>query len=480
MILSTLVISLFHLVDSFSTHNLALPEGHRLDTIDGIQYIVFGHNVTASNLSYVTNSGICETTPGVTQYSGYLTVGKNMNVFFWFFEARNSPDTTPLALWLNGGPGCSSMVGLFIENGPCHFNAGGTEPKLNPYSWNTVANMLYVDQPVGVGLSYGDDDNVNSTASAAEFMWVFLQNFYAAFPKYQRREFGLFTESYGGHYGPKFATYFQSQNALIDQGKLHGHQKVSLAAVGINNGWIAPIVQFRSFIDFAVNNTYRQLLDPASSPKAVDDYNTDCLPYIQNCTSSTGNDEDCAAADQSCYAVMSDPIEISSGIDFDPYDVRANASDPNPPSNYIRYLLRRDIRKAIGARVPGYTQCSEKESDYFYQSGDGARSFLPELSELVRSGVQVLLWAGDTDWTCNWMGNLDVANMVDYPGQKSFTEQPVTPYTVKGTVYGEFKTVDNLSWLRVYQAGHEVPFYQPQVALQAFWQTISRLPLSPT
>jgi carboxypeptidase C (cathepsin A) len=130
-------------------------------------------------------------------------------MWFWFFEAREKPSTAPLALWLNGGPGCSSMIGLFVENGPCTFNnVSGQDPVLNPYSWNNVANMLYVDQPIGVGFSYGSDsDDVTSTITAAPFVWKLLQAFYSRFPEYTNHNFGLFTESYGGHYGPEFAEY---------------------------------------------------------------------------------------------------------------------------------------------------------------------------------------------------------------------------------------------------------------------------------
>lgn len=80
---------------------------------DGVTYNVFEHAATGTRMEFVNNSGICETSKGVNQYSGYLSVGTNMNMWFWFFEARNNPATAPLATWFNGGPGCSSMVSTF-------------------------------------------------------------------------------------------------------------------------------------------------------------------------------------------------------------------------------------------------------------------------------------------------------------------------------------------------------------------------------
>ena len=205
---------------------------------NGVKYTVFEHAATGARIEFVTNSGICETTPGVNQYSGYLSVGTSMNMWFWFFESRNSPTTAPLAMWLNGGPGCSSMIGLFQENGPCQFYNGASTPSLNPYSWNTYANMLYVDQPIGTGFSYGTDD-ATGTVSAAPYVWTLLQAFYAQFPQYQNRQFGLWTESYGGHYGPEFAEYFEEQNAAIAAGTITG-DKINLIALGINNGFVHP------------------------------------------------------------------------------------------------------------------------------------------------------------------------------------------------------------------------------------------------
>ena len=164
-------------------------------------------------------SGICETTKGVKSYSGYVTVAPQQHLFFWFFESRNvDPTTAPLTTWINGGPGSSSMLGLFQENGPCGVDSNG---KLysNPYSWNNVSNMLYIDQPTQTGFSYSkavpayagyssDDivvlptkdcpsyadrcgtysleyeiDTVNSTMGGAPSFWRALQGFMGAFPQ---------------------------------------------------------------------------------------------------------------------------------------------------------------------------------------------------------------------------------------------------------------------------------------------------------
>lgn len=57
--------------------------------------------------------GVCETTPGVGSYAGYVDLAPDSHTFFWFFEARHNPETAPLTLWLNGGPGSDSLIGLF-------------------------------------------------------------------------------------------------------------------------------------------------------------------------------------------------------------------------------------------------------------------------------------------------------------------------------------------------------------------------------
>lgn len=444
---------------------------------NGISYNVFKRANDNSSISYVTDSGICETTEGVTQYSGYLDVGTDMHMWFWFFAARNSPTDAPLVLWLNGGPACSSMIGLFQEHGPCHFVDDATEPSLNEYSWNTYANMLYVDQPIGTGFSYGTDP-VTSTVSAAEYVWKFLQNFYEAFPDYESRDFGLWTESYGGHYGPEFAAYFESQNSAIDAGTIDG-EKINLVAVGINNGWIDPALQYQAYPIFAYNNTYKQLINERQYEKYMTAYTEECVPAMEDCTGLTGNNAACLSGDSTCASAVESPIEEANN--FNVYDVLEprSAESTDPPETYVDYLQSSSVMTAIGAQTT-YGECPDGPYTKMVSSGDEARSFLEPLSEVVQSGVNVLIWAGDLDWICNWYGSQLVVNSINYTDSAKFQSTELSEYTVDGESHGQFKSVGNLNFLRVYEAGHEVPYYQPAAALQAFTQIMKGEALTST
>lgn len=174
--------------------------------------------------------GICELTPGVKSYSGYVDIDEHQHIFWWFFEARNQdPTTAPLTVWINGGPGSSSMIGLFQELGPCRVDSNGKVVD-NPYAWNNASNMIFIDQPAQTGFSYSDAISgylgvtgdivqlpdadcpswakgcatysypspaytANSTKNAAPGMWKTLQGFMGAFPQYSRSGFNFATES---------------------------------------------------------------------------------------------------------------------------------------------------------------------------------------------------------------------------------------------------------------------------------------------
>lgn len=133
------------------------------------------------------------------QYTGWLDVGRK-HFFFWYFESQNIPDNDPLLLWLTGGPGGSSMLGMLQELGPCLINGHGNGTTHNYYGWSKNANLLFVDQPAGVGFSYLDEDEPlpdNSFTAAAD-LHLFLQTFVSkVFPKLLDRPFYISGESYG-------------------------------------------------------------------------------------------------------------------------------------------------------------------------------------------------------------------------------------------------------------------------------------------
>jgi carboxypeptidase C (cathepsin A) len=108
------------------------------------------------------------------------------------------------------------------------------------------------------------------------------------------------------------------------------------------------------------------------------------------------------------------------------------------------------------------------------------RPVLSELSSVVQSGVQTVLYAGDADCVCDWFGGFASANAIEYSGQVRFQSTQVINYTVNGEVKGTFKTEGKLSWLRVFNSGHQVPSFQPELALQVFIQTMQKKTLFST
>jgi len=146
-------------------------------------------------------------------YSGLLNSNPDDpkdKLFYWYFRSPNEglPDPLPLTLWLNGGPGSSSMIGLFTENGPLKVISNTDGVFVVDYienSWVSVSNMLFVDQPVGVGYSVGGPTPVTTEEEVGAHMVYFLTEFYLIHPELLTNDFIISGESYGGKYEPNIA-----------------------------------------------------------------------------------------------------------------------------------------------------------------------------------------------------------------------------------------------------------------------------------
>lgn len=144
--------------------------------------------------------------PGFDQFAGYLSPTRTRHIFYWYVESQNDPENDPVVLWTNGGPGCSGLLGFGTEHGPFYIGKYGNL-HANPYSWNKNANMLYIEQPAGVGFSYFDRDidMITGDSQAAADNFRLVQEFMLRFPERATNSFYIASESYGGHYMPQLA-----------------------------------------------------------------------------------------------------------------------------------------------------------------------------------------------------------------------------------------------------------------------------------
>jgi carboxypeptidase C (cathepsin A) len=155
---------------------------------------------SAAGLRSAPVSGVCSD-PAAQEAGYYDAASADKHYFFYSAASRSNPAVDPVVLWLTGGPGCSSLLAAFSENGPCLVpetgpNAG--KAVFNPYAWNSNATVVWLDQPAGVGFSYGNT-NDKDEADVAVDAYAFLQAYFKAHPALATRPFFVAGESYGGH-----------------------------------------------------------------------------------------------------------------------------------------------------------------------------------------------------------------------------------------------------------------------------------------
>lgn len=173
----------------------------------------------------------------IQSYSGYLTVNKayQSNLFFWFFPSLGDYANDPVVLWLQGGPGATSLIGLFAENGP--FSVMSKHGlKIRQYSWTNSHSVIYIDNPVGAGYSFTNNGYAQNETQVGLDLYNALKQFFTMFPNLQKNEFYIAGESYAGKYVPALAYTIYQNNPLT---KL----KINLQGLSIGNGFTDPVNQ---------------------------------------------------------------------------------------------------------------------------------------------------------------------------------------------------------------------------------------------
>ncbi|WEW61367.1 carboxypeptidase C [Emydomyces testavorans] len=393
--------------------------------------------------------------PHVKQYSGYLDNNADgKHLFFWFFESRNDPKNDPVVLWLNGGPGCSSIIGLFMELGPSRVNQN-IKLDYNPHAWNSNASVIFLDQPVNVGFSYSTS-TVSSTAAASKDVYAFLKMWFQQFPQYSKLPFHIAGESYAGHYIPQFAS------DILDQGG------INLKSVLIGNGLTDSKTQYAGYKPMGCGEGgYPAVLSPTVCAQMERNLPA-CQQAIQACYDN-GDTRSCVNSASQCNRNFISPYQ-QTGRNV--YDVRGPCQDPANLCYSIvgwigRYLNQQEVIQAIGAEVRSFSSCNNQVNNAFYNTGDWSRPFHRKVPGLLEK-IPVLIYVGDADYICNWIGNKLWVDALDWPGKSQFSNKQLKDVKVakSGKVYGQLKTHQNFAYLRLYQAGHLVPYDQPEAALE--------------
>ncbi|KAJ3084500.1 hypothetical protein HDU99_000502 [Rhizoclosmatium hyalinum] len=406
----------------------------------------------------------------VKKATGYFETPQGF-FFFALFDSRSSPQDDPFILWINGGPGCSSNLGLFMELGPCRVDPGGNSTSFNPYAWNSKANLLFLDQPVGVGFSYEKPGKkVGDSETAATEVDIFFQLLFFNLPRYAKNPVHLFGESYAGHYIPAIGRkIFRENNEAPSKNPNRIH--VNLASIGIGNGWVRSLLQYDYFADYLIDEKYGPFITEEKYKSLKQKFPV-CEFLGRQCERAPSKIT-CILANYYCERAFAFPDEVKRN----PYDVRMECDDEVAPCYTIQtdidvYLNQKWVQELIGVDME-YVGCSGSVGTSFFYTGDGEFRYDTAVAELLEGDVKVLIYNGDADFVCNYIGSESWLNAMEWNGQGGYLAAPERPFIVEENEAGTFKTYGSLTYVKIYEAGHMVPYDKPVESLDMLTRWIS-------
>ncbi|KAJ5549768.1 hypothetical protein N7535_002290 [Penicillium sp. DV-2018c] len=405
--------------------------------------------------------------PFLKMHAGHIEVDPetNGNLFFWHFQNRHIANRQRTVIWLNGGPGCSSMDGALMEVGPYRLNDDGTL-RYNEGRWDEFANLLFVDSPVGTGFSYANTDSyVHELDEMATHFVTFLETFFELFPEYETDDLYIAGESYAGQHIPYIAKAIQDRNKAA----ANGGTKWPLKGLLIGNGWISPVDQYPSYFKFIEREG---LVKPGTTLyNNMDALNKVCLSKLEGpgAKDKLGLHE--------CEFVLQQFLDLTTEKHqcYNMYDVRLKDEAPScgmnwPPDlkNIEPYLQRADVVKALNinpAKKSGWTECSGMVHQAF--TAKKSRPSVNLLPGLIESGINILLFSGDKDLICNHIGTETLIHNMKWKGGTGFETSPGVwaprhDWSFEDEPAGIYQSARNLTYVLFYNSSHMVPFDNPR------------------
>ncbi|KAK2376536.1 serine carboxypeptidase [Trifolium repens] len=420
-----------------------------------------------------------------SQYAGYIDIDvkHGRSLFYYFVEADHQPHKKPLTLWLNGGPGCSSIGGgAFTELGPFFPNGDGRGLRKNSMSWNRASNLLFVESPAGVGWSYSNtasDYNIGDAATANDMLLFFLK-WYEKFPTYRSRDLFLTGESYAGHYIPQLA------NAILDYNAHSTGYKFKLKGVAIGN----PLLN----LDRDAQATYDYYWSHGMISDEIG------LAIMKDCDFDDYTFASPHNVSASCNNAISDANKIV-GDYINNYDVILDVCYPSIVQQELRlkkmatkisvgvdvcmsyerrfYFNLPEVQKALHANRTNlpypWSMCSGVLN---YSDTDPNNNMLPILKRIVQNHIPVWVFSGDQDSVVPLLGSRTLIRELAHDLKFKITV-PYGAWFHKGQVGGWVTEYGNLlTFATVRGAAHMVPYAQPSRALHLFSSFVNgrRLP----
>ncbi|CRJ80747.1 Carboxypeptidase Y like protein [Verticillium longisporum] len=382
------------------------------------------------------------------------------------------------------GPGASSVAfGGLMELGPCRIAAEGGYTVNNPFSWNERANLLFVDQPAGVGFSRSNEI-IDGLSRSSQLMNRFLRQFFIGFPEFVGRDFYIAGESYGGSWVPALAadilhaqdepakdfsssTNFPDQMPLINPSTPSRATTINPKGIMIGNGLVRQSAQNPAGIEAACDGAAGLFSSERCHEFAP--LSLWCEQTLPVCETKGWLAKACLHAQKECEGLTN---VVLGELHRNPYDWRRECKE-DPELCYREISLIGDFLNSSSVKqalnVPENLAFEAMSYDVFEQwqsVGDLWKTSHGYVEDLLSRSVRVLLYVGDKDWFCHAAGMRRLVNEgFSWRGKPLFRFRELRPWYSGLKKARTFKALEPLSYAEVNEAGHMVPFDQPEAAL---------------